>query len=154
MNLKNQYLKNCWSGPIKNKIILIFTHLYLFLKNKKNTWRYHYFIPVYHISQYDLQFQRYWAWQTDISNFGYFFALLPPKNPQKSNFWKMKKLQEIPWFYTCAPKITIICTVPEIWSKRDKMFCHFGPFFALLPHQQSTKSKFWKNEKNAWRYYW
>ena len=29
MNLKNIYYKKCWSGPIKNKIILIFTELYL-----------------------------------------------------------------------------------------------------------------------------
>ena len=23
--------------------------------------------------------------------------------------------------------------VPEIWSATDRIFCHFGPFFALLP---------------------
>ena len=23
--------------------------------------------------------------------------------------------------------------VPEIWSMTDRIFCHFGPFFALLP---------------------
>ena len=41
---------------------------------------------------------------------------------------------EISSFYTCVPKITIIwCTVPEIRSETDKKFCHFGPFFALLP---------------------
>ena len=27
----------------------------------------------------------------------------------------------------------IICIVPEIWSMADRIFCHFGPFFALLP---------------------
>ena len=32
--------------------------------------------------------------------------------------------------------------VPEIY--------YFGPFFALL---QPKKSKLWKNEKTAWRYY-
>ena len=38
----NMYLKNCWSGPIKNKIISTFTMLH-FKKNKNsNTWRYHY----------------------------------------------------------------------------------------------------------------
>ena len=25
------------------------------------------------------------------------------------------------------------CTVPEIRSDTDYIFCHFGPFFALLP---------------------
>ena len=37
--------------------------------------------------------------------------------------------------------------VPEIWSTTDRIFCHVGPFFALLPHQQHKKSKFWKIEK-------
>ena len=35
----------------------------------------------------------------------------------------------------------------------DRIFCHFGTFFALLPHQQSKKSKFWKTEKNTSRYH-
>ena len=34
----NNYLKNCWSGPIKNKIILIFTMLHFFWKKKKK-WK-------------------------------------------------------------------------------------------------------------------
>ena len=29
--------------------------------------------------------------------------------------------------------MTIIwCTVPEIWTATDRIFCHFGPFFAVL----------------------
>ena len=43
--------------------------------------------------------------------------------------------------------------VSEIWSVTDRSFCHFGPFFALLLPQQCEKSKFWKIEKNSWRYY-
>ena len=39
---RNNYLKNCWSGPIKNKIILIFTTLHFLKKIKKNNCRYHY----------------------------------------------------------------------------------------------------------------
>ena len=50
--------------------------------------------------------------------------------------------------------MTIIwCMVPEIWSATDRIFCHSGPFFALLPPYGPRKSKFWKNEKNTWRYY-
>ena len=41
----------------------------------------------------------------------------------------------------------------EIWSATDKIFCHFRPFFALLPLWQPENSKFWKNEKNTWRCY-
>ena len=46
--------------------------------------------------------------------------------------------------------------VPEIWSAADRIFCHYGPSFALLHPLLSyrpRKSKFWKNEKKPWRYY-
>ena len=50
--------------------------------------------------------------------------------------------------------MTIIsCMVPEIWSAMDRIFCHFEPFFTLLPPKQPKKSKFQKNEKNARRYH-
>ena len=56
-------------------------------------------------------------------------------------------------FYTCVPKTTIIwCMIPEIRSETDIIFCHFGPFFALLhtplsSPQWSRKSKFWNKLK-------
>ena len=37
---------------------------------------------------------------------------------------------------------------PEIRSDTATIFCHFGPFFALL-FLQFAKSKLWKNEKTA-----
>ena len=53
---------------------------------------------------------------------------------------KMKKLLEIS-YVTCALKTTIICSmVPEIWSETERIFCHFGPFFALL-HPPPLKIK-------------
>ena len=36
----------------------------------------------------------------------------------------------------------------------DRIFCHFGLFFSLLPSWQPWKSKFWKNEKNTKRYHY
>ena len=33
-----------------------------------------------------------------------------------------------------------------------QFFCHFGPYFALLPLKQPEKWKFHKNEKRTWRY--
>ena len=57
-------------------------------------------------------------------------------------------------FYTCVSKITIIrCTVPEIRSKVDRIFCHSGLLFALLPPYGPGILKFWKNETNSWRYH-
>ena len=83
---------------------------------KTNTWKYHYFTTVYQKSWwFDLQFLRYWAWKTEIGNFGSFFAFFfpPPQKKKKKklknqNFQKMKKMPDISSFYTCAPKITII----------------------------------------------
>ena len=53
--------------------------------------------------------------------------------------------------------------IPEIWSTMDKMFCHFGLFFGLLPLLPPTpkirnifptqKIKILKKWKNDWRYY-
>ena len=61
---------------------------------------------------------------------------------------------EISSFYTCVPKLTIIwCMVPEMWSVIDRIFCHYGPFFPLLPTYGRRKSKSWKKEKSTWRYY-
>ena len=64
---------------------------------------------------------------------GHAFPFHPPKKHKNQNFEKWK----IYWRYhrfTCVPKITIICyTVPEIWSETDRIFWHFGPFFAPLP---------------------
>ena len=43
--------------------------------------------------------------------------------------------------------MTIIwCMVPEIWSMTDIVFCHSGPFFALLPSYGPRKSKFSKKK--------
>ena len=50
--------------------------------------------------------------------------------------------------------MTIIWSmVPQIWSKTDIVFCHSGPFFALLLLYGPQKLEFWKNKKNTWRYY-
>ena len=135
MNLKDKYLlKNCWSGPIKNKI-LMFTTLHFLKKIKKSTWRYHYFTLVYQKSWwYDLQFLRFRVWQTEIGNFRSFLHFYPSKNQTNQNFENEKSCWRYHHF-TRVSKITIIwCMVPEIWSKTNKMFCHYGPFYALLPH--------------------
>ena len=35
----------------------------------------------------------------------------------------------------------------------NRIFCHFGHFFALLSLYGPRKSKFWKNKQHTWRYY-
>ena len=63
------------------------------------------------------------------------FLPFPPLITWKTRiFKKLKKWLEISSFYTCVLKTMIIrSTVPEIQSETDRIFCHFGPFFALLP---------------------
>ena len=64
---------------------------------------------------------------------------------------KWKKCLEKLSFQKSVPKMTITwCMIPEIWSATDILFRHLRAFFALL---QPKRSKFWKNEKSTWRYY-
>ena len=83
INLKNNYLlKNCWSGPIKNVRILIFTMLHFFKEIKKKTC---YFTLVY---------QKSWWYAhsfTEIGNYGSFFAFYPPLKTWKIRILKKKK---------------------------------------------------------------
>ena len=39
--------------------------------------------------------------------------------------------------------------VPEIWSAADIIFCHSGPFFALLTCHEPRKSKLKKKMKKT-----
>ena len=40
--------------------------------------------------------------------------------------------------------------VPKIWSMTDRIICHFGPFFALLPPPKNPKNQnFEKMKKNC-----
>ena len=77
-----------------------------------------------------------------------FLPFYVPKDPEIKILRKWKKDLKILLFYKCEPWMTVIwCMGPEIWSATDWIFCHFGPFFALL---QTEKLTFWKNEKNTW----
>ena len=94
------------------------------------------------------------SWDTEQNKLklvilGHFLPFHPPKKPPKIKvFNKMKKVADISSFYKCAPKIKIICcTIPEIRSKAGKSFCHFGPFFALLPTNDPENQNFEKIKK-------
>ena len=129
-----------------------------FEKMKKNCWRYHHFPHCTKPQSYEVQFLRYRAKQNFFCHFGQFFALLPPShppnNPENQNFEKMKKASGGVIILNLCNKNTIIwCMLTQIWSKTDIIFCHFRPFFVLLPHYWHRKLKFGKNVKNTWRYY-
>ena len=121
-------------------------------KCKKNPpWRYYPFPHVYHKwTSYDVWFLRYKArWIEFFVTLGHFLPSGPPKNPKK------KKRLEMLSFYTCIAQTNIMCIVPAIWSATDRIYCPFRPFSALGRGYplQLRKSKFWKNEKEAWTYH-
>ena len=83
---------------------------------EKNTWRYYHFIHLHHKWQsYDIWFLRY---ATDIifCHSRLFFCPFTPLCTQKIKIFK--KMEKIP--------------VDIIFINMDRMFCHFGPSFALL----------------------
>ena len=127
-------------------------------KIKKNTRKYNYFTPVYQKSwQHDPQFFRCRAQQTEIGNYGLFLVLLlpPSKNPKTQNFEKIKKKRCCIYHFTYAYQKSQSYEVQLLrYRVRDRIFCHFGPIFALLPHYWHRKLKFRKNKKKKhWRYY-
>ena len=124
--------------------------LYSFKKTiKKNTWRYHYFTPMYQISSwYDLQFLGYRVWEIEICNYWSFFGLPPQKKTWKIRILEIQKFLEISSFYINVPKTTITWgTVPEIRSVTDNIlsfwviFCAFTPLTAWKKHNLEKMRK-------------
>ena len=120
-------------------------------KIEKNTWRYYHFTNVYPKWQsYDVWFLRYEVWRTE------FFVILDrflPFYPPPPSPLTIQKSGDIVILHMCTKNDNHI--MYGSWDmKRDRQnflslwtaFCHFTP-------QQPKKSKFWKTEKNAWRYY-
>ena len=61
-----------------------------------------------------------------------------PFYPLKTPKIKIFKNEKIYWRYYHFTHVyqksqSLWCTVPKIRSKTDRIFCHFGPFFAFLP---------------------
>ena len=83
---------------------------------------------------YDVWFLRYGVQWTELFVILDCFCPFIPLTTQNFKILKeWNNLLQIS-FYTSVPQMTIIwCMVPEIWSVIDRIFCHFGPFFALSP---------------------
>ena len=129
-----------WGTP--HNFLLAFIDESDFGKNDKICWRYHHFTHVYQKPQsYEIQFLRYEVRQFFLSFWTIFCPLCPlPLTAQKTNFENFKK----------ASGDAIIL---NLWNKKhDQMmyaysdmkcnrhfFCHFRPFFALLPHYWPQK---------------
>ena len=104
-------------------------------KCKKNTWRHHYFTPLYQISQwYDLQFLRYIVWKTDIGNYRSFIALLRPPpslNTRKSEFWRneQKIAGDIIILHICTKNHNHLrCSSWDTKDTETEFFANLGRF--------------------------
>ena len=118
INMKSNYLLKKqleWANK-KHKNFNIYN--VVLKREKKNTWRYHCFTPVYQKSWwYDLQFLRYRALQTETGNFGSFFALLPPSKAEKSKFWEKKK-KKSSWRYHHFTHVYQKSSSYDVWFLR------------------------------------
>ena len=103
---------------------------------------------------YDVWFLRHGVRRTEFFVIrDCFLPFYPPMDLENQNLekkWK-KHLKALP-FYKCLAQMTVIWyMVFLIWSATDKIFCHFGQFFALLspPSPLSTQKikilKKWNN---------
>ena len=88
-----------------------------------------------------------WVRQKNLPFWAIFFPFTPLTTWKTKILEKMKKAS----FYTCVPKIMIICyMLLEIWSATDTIFCCFGSLFALLSHYIDPEKKIVKRPR---RYY-
>ena len=85
---------------------------------------------------------------------GHFLPFDPPNNMKNQSLKKWKNYLKILSFYTCVPQLmNVWCMVPEIWSATDRIFCHFGQFFAPSSPLTTQKIKNLRKWKNTWRYH-
>ena len=80
----------------------------------------------------------------------HFLPFYPPNNPKHQNFEKMKKMPGdiiILQKWTIDDNHMMYCS--WMWSMTDRIFCHFGPFFALLPHKNPKNHNFEKLKKKC-----
>ena len=106
-----------------------------FWKNEKKLGRYYHFTHVYHKWQSsDVWFVRYGSWQTE------FFVILdlllpfyPPNNPKNEVFKNEKNTWGYYQFTHVHHKYQSYDVYGSWYTERDRTFCYFWPFFALLP---------------------
>ena len=120
----------------------------------KTCWIYHHFTQVYQKPQsYHKWFRRNGVRQTEFFVIlGHFLPFPPTNDPENQNFENKKK---IPWDILLQ-----MCTINEdhmmygSWNIRydTHNFLLFWTIFCPFTPWQPGKLKFWKIEKNTWRY--
>ena len=130
MNLKNNYQKNCWSGPIKN------------IKRSKEK---HLKISLFYTCVPKILMIWYTVLEIECDRLklgimGHFLLFTTPcsppffKNLKDQNFEKMKKIAgDIIILHMCIKYHNHWVMVWYGKSEAGRIFCHFVPLFALLP---------------------
>ena len=141
-------------GPRKSK----------FWKNKQHTWKYYHFTYVYHKWQsYEVWFLRYEVQQTEffviLDRFLPFYSspsssppFYPPNNPKYQNFEKIKQSPgDIIILHMCTINYDHMMYGSWYIEHEEQNFLSFWTNFLPIYPLKAEKSRFWKNEKNAWR---
>ena len=87
---------------------------------------------------------------------GYFLPFYPPDIQKNQNFEKIKKTPgDIIILYMCTKNYDQIMygSWDMVWDRRNCYFSFWAIFCPFTLLTAKKKSKFWKNEKNAWRYH-
>ena len=94
-----------------------------------------FFTCVHKWQSHDVWFLRYGAWRTKFFCHLDFSCAFTPNNPKNQHFEKIKiKSGDIIMLHMCTIMTFIWCMVSEILNVTNRVFCHFGPLFALLTH--------------------
>ena len=119
-----------WANKKWNDFNICNVSFSFFFKKKKNTFRY------YHQNLSDMIYSS-WDIEHDIMKLvilDHFLPFYSPKNTKNQNLKNEKICCRYHHFAQVYLKFTILwCTVPVIRSETDRIFCHFRPFFILLP---------------------
>ena len=142
----NNYLKNCWSGPIKNKTILIFTTVYFFKKDKENTCRYHY-------ENLDDMIYSFWDIEQNIIKLvilGHFLPLYTPKSPKIKILKNLKTCWRYHYFTHVyqKPQYMMYSSWDAEWEKQNFLsfwaiscpFTHPLPLPSHLPNDPKRQN--------------
>ena len=121
----NNYLKNCWSGPIKNKMIFNIHNAAFKKKKERKT-------PVHnHYRNLDDMIHSSWNIEQNILKLvilGQFLPFYPPKKTQNLNFEKWKNLLRYHHLTNVYQKLQSY----DVWFRKYKV--RQAECFAILGH--------------------
>ena len=96
----------------------------------------------------------FWDSEWDRQNFLSFWAIFCHFTPLTTGKiktlkkWKKKTTGDVIILHMCTKNQSYDLCFLRYGIRQDIIFCHFGPFFALLPHYWSQKYKFGINIKS------